>query len=192
MAKRNSAGDSGKGTRGDLGVHQREFMEALQRAVEIAGGPASVPEIVAQLGKSDSRVRSHVKRLTEMGYVCRMGKAKRTRYTPSMRWLDEPGAREDLIRYIGGQCERHGCSNPAESYYRNQYVCRECMMGEKDDPFGRDSYYRSLSLQSAAGDLLLESPGVIGTTKSRRRKRKKTEGRDGGNGYTDSVEDGGG
>lgn len=168
------AGGGNGRRKGRLSAYQRDFMRALQAAVNAAGGPASVPEIVSQLQKSDSRVRSHIKRLLELGYVCCVGKAKRTSYVPSSKWLDEPEVEEGDCICVGGHCEQTGCNNLAEAYYGGHYVCRSCLVGERGDPTGRQRYYDNLGIPSSASELILEAPGTS-RGKPRRRRRRKQE-----------------
>jgi len=166
-----------------LTENQREFMLALQRAVIREGGPATVPGIVEELGKSDSRVRSHIKRLTPYGYVCCVGKTRHKRYVPGRPWIKEKGVKEESCPYIGGICQSYGCEELAVIFWRSAYLCRGCMVGapDKKDPTGRLQYYKTLELKSPAGDMADEGPGSVGSLeqmKKTRRKRKKREAGD--------------
>lgn len=130
---------------------QRDFMYALMRACNAAKGPVDIEQIVIELDKSDSRARSHIKRLMRAGYVRYVGKIKKNKYVPGSKWLEEPGINLWLCPHIGGMCQEPGCDNFSEVYWNDQYVCRDCMMGERDDPDGRKQYFESLTLRSSAG-----------------------------------------
>ncbi len=133
---------------------QYEFMLALQDAVRAAGGPASVPQIVARLGKSDSRVRSHIKKMMSLGFVCCVGKSRHNKYVPGNPWLKEAGDEAFRSSCVGGICQGIGCKEKAVDCFAGRYLCRDCMMGDssKADPVGRDDYYdRFCGLSSVAG-----------------------------------------
>ncbi len=159
---------------GNLTPQQRHFMLALQFAVLKANGPVSVQDLVEFVSCSDSRIRSHLNVLTEMGYLCCVGKTRRTMWTPSRLWLEEPGVRGSSCACIGGACEAMGCKKQAEVFFRGKYLCRDCMVG--DDSNGRAAYYESACFVSSASGWEVkpnrtdESPAV-----SRRRAKDKDD-----------------
>lgn len=138
---------------GVLTIYQREFMFALQNAVNKNSGPVTINQVVYFAEKSDSRVRAHIKKLIGIDFVCCVGKTRYKKYVPSMRWLKEPGICEDDCVCIGGFCQLIGCGNLSVSCWRGMYLCRDCLMGSmnKKDPYGRDEYYKMLGSKSPAG-----------------------------------------
>lgn len=142
---------------------QHEFMLAFQRAVLTAGGPVCVLEIAEELDKSDSMARAHLKNLMPIDYAqCVGSSGRRKRYVPGPRWLTERGITAEYF-HSGGVCQTPGCQALAEVCYQEKYVCRDCMIGEKDDPFGRKRYYDSISAKSSAGFMADNSPdGLAG------------------------------
>jgi predicted transcriptional regulator len=119
---------------------QIEFMKALCRAIIGRKGPVSVDDIKKELGKSNSRVRSHVKALIGKGMIRCVGKSRAKKYSPSMGGLEaisydtfeDPDYDELETFCIAGVCMTSGCGQNAEAFWRGGYYCRECIIGKND------------------------------------------------------------
>jgi hypothetical protein len=119
---------------------QIEFMKALCRAIISHKGPVSVDDIKRELGKSDSRVRSHIKALIGKGMICCVGKARVKRFSPSMGGVEvissdifeDPDYDELETFCIAGVCMTSGCGQAAEAFWRGGYYCRKCIIGKDD------------------------------------------------------------
>ena len=115
---------------------QKEFLLSMLRAIVENEGPVSVKEIQWCHGKSDSRVRSHIKSLVSNGHIICMGKARSNKYVPTDIGIeavegsivDDPFF-DDIDGYcVGGECQTYGCKNPAEDFFRGSYYCRRCII----------------------------------------------------------------
>lgn len=142
-----------------LTLQQREFMKAFQSAVLRVYAPVCAEEIRRELRKSDSRVRSHLSALTELGFVCCVGRSRLKKYIPAMCWLEEEEADIGLraVPGIGGLCERPLCQNKAADLYDGEYLCRECLIGYSDEEDARRlraEWESRLVLKSSGGMLL--------------------------------------
>jgi predicted DNA-binding transcriptional regulator len=119
---------------------QKDFLVSMLYAIVEKGGPVSVEEIKGYHGKSDSRVRSHLKALSRRGLMRCVGKAKVKKYVLSDEGVDSINDRicnnptfdnlEGLC--IGGKCQRVGCSSEAVDFFRDGYYCRKCIIGHDD------------------------------------------------------------
>jgi hypothetical protein len=161
---------------GNLTPQQRHFMLALQFAVSKHGGPVSVQELTSYISCSDSRIRSHLNALTELGFLCCVGKTRRTMWVPSRLWLDEPGVRESTCTCVGGACEHPGCNKPAEVFFQRHYLCREHMIG--DDSDGRDAYYKSACFFSSSSGWDVKPSRAQDESLASSRRQRRTKGKD--------------
>ena len=149
------------GARKKLTSSQREFMEALHKALADRGAPVSIPQIRVRSGKSDSRVRSCLKVLIKSGWVRCVGKTKVKKFVPSMLWLEEIDAdvefdSSDTLACIGGKCQGYNCDKLAEDYWRGGYYCRDCMIGTCDETDLRQRFLDGATPKSSAGQLIDE------------------------------------
>jgi hypothetical protein len=152
-------GPSNGSKRKGLTVHQRDFMQSLQVAIETTGGPVSVCQIRNFFKKSDSRIRSHIRLLLINGWLKCVGQTRRKKYVPSILWLQVAGVEFDSV-YVGGKCEKNNCDNDAEDYFAGRYLCRDCIVGhdeESDMIELRERYLEEIGLHSSAGCLLEHS-----------------------------------
>ena len=144
-----------------LTPQQRVFMLALQVVILESGAPASAEQLREYMGKSDSRVRSHIKMLMGRGYVCCVGKDRVKRYVPSDLWMedDESSPLRDgfELACLGGRCSTSGCTNMSEDYWRDGYYCRQCIVGHdwiSDHQDIRRRYEEGMAPPSSAGRVL--------------------------------------
>jgi hypothetical protein len=129
---------------------QKKFLLSLLQAISDIGGPVSTSDIRNIHGKSDSGVRSHIRRMTNRGYITCVGKlSQKKMFVPTQKGMD---AIADEIHdhpilsimdtvdsfCIGGQCHTVGCERPAEDFYRNGFYCRRCIIGHDEEEDIRD------------------------------------------------------
>lgn len=129
---------------------QKHFLLSLLQAMSDTGGPVSTSDIRQLHGKSDSGVRSHIRRMTEGGYITCVGKfSQKKMFVSTQKGMD---AVADEIQgnpilsimdtvdsfCIGGQCQTVGCEHPAEDFYRDGFYCRRCIIGYDEDDDIRD------------------------------------------------------
>jgi len=159
-----------------LTPQQYIFLQALQRAITMWNHPVSVRQIRVQLKKSDSRVRSHIKVLSEKGYVCCVGKARVKRYVPSVLWFEELDDKskeiERLKPWAGGYCMTSGCNQKAEDYWRDGYYCRDCIIGHDSVSDTKDLREQFLLRASAVSSAQYMLEGVLPDDASRERKNR--------------------
>lgn len=131
MAKKSQGWDVKKNNTG-LTAQQYFFMKSLEEVVLRWHFPVSVDQIREQLKKSNSGVRSHLKILLKIGYICCVGKARVKRYIPSELWLTNGDSSVERLRGIpclGGYCMVAGCRNKAEDFWKDGYYCRDHIIG---------------------------------------------------------------
>jgi len=141
------------GKNGKLNKKQQQFMQALESVIERTCSPASVFDLRAETGKSDGRIRSHLKRLIQTEYVCRIGKNRSHRYVPSILWAKRYNGKKELA-LMGGYCQTPGCENLAVEYFRGGYWCRECLIGRNDREYIRRQHEERIARKSCAGELV--------------------------------------
>ena len=125
------------------------FMLDLQNAVNRFKGPVTIFEIMTVTGGSDSRIRSHIKKMVAYEYVCCVGKTKQRKYVPSFKWQEDPEAGECAA--IGGYCMTEDCENKSVEYFRGLYLCRDCLVGRQSLIRARDDMYNRYAIKSPAG-----------------------------------------
>jgi len=150
---------------------QKKFLVSVLSAIVDNGGPVSVPEIRDVHGQSESRIRSHIKTLQRGGYLCCVGKSKVKKFVPSISGLDavfdliyEDPRYDDLEKLcVGGRCQRSGCNNLADDFFKDGYYCRLCIIGHNDESDMAD-IRRSHELRWFAPSVLGQALDMINPT----------------------------
>ena len=111
-------------------------MLALQSIILERGEPARVCDIEQKISMSGSGVRSHLRHLIRLNYVCCISQAKIKQYVPASLWMEDEDADPDIVDLddqmlfnVGGVCDTDGCDNGAEDVYNGKYLCRDCIIG---------------------------------------------------------------
>jgi biotin operon repressor len=129
-----------------LSPQQLEFMIAFQNAMGKSDSPVTVGQIAEEWGRSDIRVRAHIKRLMPQGYVVFVGKTRWKQYVAGFVWAEEDEADLDQCYNIGGQCEVVNCENDAKACFRGKYLCRDCLTEDNSDTSDIERYSRKSSM----------------------------------------------